>query len=731
MRKYLALLAAALPLFAQLPEFGVPVSRAKPPAAAQAKPPAAGPAKPAPAPVRTPSAIAPKDLKFPALRPVSAPPVQVFQLANGMKIFLMEDRELPVVAGTAMVKTGGRFDPPEQIGLAALAGIVMRTGGTKTRTVEQLDTLLEARAATVDCTIGDQSAILNFFSLKERATEVLEAFRDVMTSPEFRQEKVDLAKAQVRNAIARRNDDLRALAQGEFSQTIYGKDTTYGRRVEYATISRIGRAQLQAFHKRYFFPANVRLAVRGDFAAAEMKTLLEKTFAGWTETQPPVPDFPKVTAGPAPGIYLAEKKDAHQAFFAIGHLASELRDKDYPALVLAASILGTGGQSRLAQRMRTRPVVNEISALWAGEYDAPGLFRISGVLRSGDTDAIKEVLDEFEHMRSAAIQEEELKAAKDAALNSLVFAFDTKAKVLNRLLTYDYYGYPNDFLEQSQKAIAAVTKADVERVLRERIDPARFTIVAVGGRSDFPGIDRLGRPVIPIDLTIPDPKVEVTRQDENSLEKGKQMLARAQAAAGGVDKLLEVKDTTLIADFKLSPAAGGMQVTETDRWLAPSYFRQESQIPKQGRIVAFFDGKSGTISTPTGSGILSGSQLRQVRGDLFRLYIPLLLSDRTAGKTVNAIDDSTIEISDVDGNVARLVLDAESGLPSQVLYDTVPSVGLAISADETFSDFREIAGIRFPFAYTIRQSGQKFADVTVTDFQVNKGLKLEDLRRRQ
>jgi hypothetical protein len=116
---------------------------------------------------------------------------------------------------------------------------------------------------------------------------------------------------------------------------------------------------------------------------------------------------------------------------------------------------------------------------------------------------------------------------------------------------------------------------------------------------------------------------------------------------------------------------------------------------------------------------------------LFRLYIPLLLSDRTAGKTVNAIDDSTIEISDVDGNVARLVLDAESGLPSQVLYDTVPSVGPAISADETFSDFREIAGIRFPFAYTIRQSGQKFADVTVTDFQVNKGLKLEDLRRRQ
>ena len=101
-----------------------------------------------------------------------------------------------------------------------------------------------------------------------------------------------------------------------------------------------------------------------------------------------------------------------------------------------------------------------------------------------------------------------------------------------------------------------------------------------------------------IDLTISQPKAEATRTDENSRAKGKRILERAQAAVGGAEKLAAIKDTMQISDYKLSAAAGGRQLTETDRWIAPSYFRQESQFPKQGRIVAFFDGKTGRIGAP-------------------------------------------------------------------------------------------------------------------------------------
>ena len=103
--------------------------------------------------------------------------------------------------------------------------------------------------------------------------------------------------------------------------------------------------------------------------------------------------------------------------------------------------------------------------------------------------------------------------------NSFVFNFDTPAKTLNRILLYDYYGYPRDFINQYQRAIQAVTQADVLRVAREHVDPKIFTIVTVGNPEQFgQPLATLGVPVTSIDLTIPEPKAEApAKADQTAL----------------------------------------------------------------------------------------------------------------------------------------------------------------------------------------------------------------------
>src|SRR5204863_186238 len=156
--------------------------------------------------------------------------------------------------------------------------------------------------------------------LKENTDEVMAIFRDILTDPEFRQDKLDLLKGQLRGAIARRNDDASAIAAREFNDIIYGRDTPYGREMEYADLDRIQRDDLIAFYKRYYFPANTVIAIQGDFSAAAMKAKVENLLGSWNYKQPPVPLFPQVVGKPAPGIYLAEKNDVTQTFFEIGHL---------------------------------------------------------------------------------------------------------------------------------------------------------------------------------------------------------------------------------------------------------------------------------------------------------------------------------------------------------------------------------------------------------------------------
>ena len=684
---------------------------------------------PAPKPAAVPSY---KDLKFPPLRPIRIPKVETFTLSNGMRVYLLEDHELPLVSGTALVRTGNLFDPPDKVGLAGITGTVIRSGGTAAKTGDQLDEQLENVAARVESSIGETSGSVSFSCLKENAPEVMGVFKEVLTSPEFRQDKIDLIKSQIHSGISRRNDDASGVASREFADTVYGRNTPYGWQMEHATIERISRDDIVQFYRRYYFPANVMLAVWGDISTTEMKSRLEQLFSGWNYQQPKVPPFPAVQPTSSSGIYLAEKDDVTQTFFVLGHLGGELKDKDFPALEVMADILGGGFRSRLVQRVRTQMgAAYSIGASWGAAYDHPGLFEISGSTKSLSTTAtLKAVEEEVERIRTQEVSADELATAKETALNSLVFAFDTKTKTLGRMLVYEYYGYPRDFIEQYQKALAAVTRADVLRVAKDHLRPERATVVAVGRPKDFgQPLTALGGPVTPIDLTIPEPKAETTAADARSLERGKQMLARIQAAVGGAEKLAAVKDIVETTDFQIDPSAGGMKVKQVNRWIAPSYFRQDSD-PPVGKISAYSDGQTGWISTPQGAGPLAGAQLKQVQGDLFRQYVRLLLSDRISGRVVNAVSDDAVEISDGKGEVARIVFDPRNGLPQKIVYESVHVAGPPVTVEDQFLSFGEFSGLKLPTKIAIVQGGRKFADVTVESYSLNTGLKLEDLNKR-
>src|SRR5262249_18742488 len=245
-----------------------------------------------------------------------------------------------------------------------------------------------------------------------------------------------------------RNDDANAIPERELLSLVYGRNTPYGWTIEYEHLARIKRDDLVNFYKRYYFPKNILLAVYGDFSTDQMKEKLEKLFADWKVEQPPVPAFPAVTAKPAPGLYLAEKPDVTQTFFAIGELGGTFRDKDYAALQVAADILGQGFSSRLVQQIRTKlGYAYDITAQWAAGYDHPGTFKISGSTKSASTsETLVAISNELNKLRFAEVSERELADAKDAVLNSFVFFFDNPAKTLSRVMRYEYFGYPKDFL---------------------------------------------------------------------------------------------------------------------------------------------------------------------------------------------------------------------------------------------------------------------------------------------
>jgi zinc protease len=670
-----------------------------------------------------------KDLKYPPLGQVKVPELTEVTLSNGMRVFLLEDHELPLVSGSATVRTGNLFDPPGKIGVADLTAAVLRSGGTSAKSGDQLDVELENIAASVESSMGETSAGVSFSALKETADTALEIFKDVLSDPGYRQDKIDLTLSQIRSGISRRNDDADGIPDRELSRILYGRDTPYGWQVEYTDLDNIHRDDLLAFYRRYYFPKNVMLAVYGDFNTAEMKDKLEKLFGAWKVEQQAVPAFPPVTAKPAPGVYLADKDDVTQTFFAIGELGGTLRDPDYAALEVAADILGGGFRSRLFKEIRTRlGYAYNVSAGWSANYDHPGTFRIVGSTKSSTTtETIEAIESELAKIRDKPVTDAELKEAKDGVLNAFVFSFDSPVKTLNRAMRYAYYGYPKDFIFQYQKAVEAVTAADVLRVAKAHFLPENLAIVAVGNPKDFgKPLTSLGK-VIPIDLTIPEPKQATATGDAASLNRGKALLERAQQAMGGADKLAALKDMTRTLELTMDPSAGGMKVKETTQLLG-GQLRQDQELPF-GKMVAYTDGKTGWLSTPQGTMNMPPDVLRQVRGDLFRELPELMLSTRDSSRTVNAVADNAVEISG-GGLSVKVEFDPATGLPSRQTYQEQGPTGAPSEVVETVSDWRDASGVKMPFKVVLEQGGKKAGEAVVSGYQFNTGLKAEDLAKK-
>jgi len=449
-----------------------------------------------------------KELKYPKLGDIEIPEVERLTLANGMKLFLLEDHELPLIRISARIRVGSIYEPAEEIGLASITGSVMRTGGTTSKSGDEIDELLEQIAASVETGIGLNSGYASMSVLKGDIDTGLAILADVLMNPAFREDKIQLAKIQHRSSIARRNDNVIAIADREFDKLIYGPESIYARHTEYSTIENISRDDLVAFHKKFFRPNNMMLAVWGDFDTDEIIKKIEGAFKDWEKADIQLPTVPEVQYEFRPTVNVIRKDDVNQSNIYLGHIGGLQNDPDYFALILMNRVLGSGFTSRLFRNVRSREgLAYSVFGNYSANFDYPGVFYVGCQTKSESTVyAIRAMTEEVKKMTESEVTDEELAIARESYLNSFVFNFDTKGEIVNRLMTYEYFGYPLDFLQKTKDSVEKVTKQDILRVAKKHLVPDKMQILAVGRPQDFDEPLSVLGPMREIDITIPAPQ---------------------------------------------------------------------------------------------------------------------------------------------------------------------------------------------------------------------------------
>ncbi|HWH58040.1 MAG TPA: pitrilysin family protein [Terriglobales bacterium] len=663
------------------------------------------------------------------------------ELPNGMVIFLQEDHELPFIDMTARIRGGSRVEPATKTGLVSLYGEVWRTGGTKSETGDQLDDYLEIRAAKVETGGNADSTTIGLSSLKEDFNDVFKVFTDLLRDPEFRADKLELAKREAADSISRRNDEASQVAAREAAKLAYGKDNPYVREPEYATVDAVTRQDLVDWHNKYVYPNNIILGVAGDFDPAQMEAKLRAAFASWAKG--PAVKPPDIQFTPAkPGYYLIKREDVNQSWIRMVTLGTTRRNPDYYAIEVFNEAFGGGFSARLIQNIRTaQGLAYAVGGGISTRFDHPGITQLAMATKSESTvKAINSLFEQIDLLKtSKPVTDEEIKRAKDTILNNFVFNFDTPGKVLQERMAYEYYGYPPDFLEQYRAGIEKVTTADVARVANKYLHKDQLAVLVTGNAADFDKpLSSLGS-VQNVDITIPPPPGSATQQGsekptsndpaaqgkKESNPEGKALVSKVVQALGGAEKLNSVKSVK--SKFTVDQKSGQMpgQIQAESSIVYPDHMKLDMTMPQ---------GSFSIVVTPAAAFVESGGQvvqelppsrrdesMAQIHRDL--IYIAQHASDPAFAFAASGSEksgDTDTAIVDVSGPGVdlRWFVDPQSG---KVVRETYQAMGRSgpENTETAFSDWRPVNGLNLPFHRANKQNGQDASTTQFTSFELN------------
>jgi len=445
---------------------------------------------------RTPSAFdRSKEPPYGAAPSVKVPQVWDTKLANGMRVYGIENKEVPLVQFDIAIDGGLLLDNPDKVGVANLMARLM-TQGTAKKTPQELEEAILQLGASINVFARTEDVRISVTTLARNYAATLDLVREILLEPRWDEKEFALVKQSVLSQIRQQEADPNALASSNFNKLIYGKGDIRSRNIlgTSASVNAISIDDLKAYYRANLSPANAHMHVIGALPKDAVARPLAALSRAW-EAKPVALPSAGAARGEAPGkVYFVDVPDAKQSVLHIGYRALAATDPDYYPATVANYILGGGGfASRLTQELREgKGYTYGIRSSFAGSKSA-GPFIIASGVRSNvtleSTQLVKKILQDYAPTYSAA----DLETTRNFLVKSNARAFETAEAKLGMLDNISKYGWRADYVKDRERIVKSMTLPQVQALSQKYLDPSKMVWLVVGdAKTQLPRMKELG-----------------------------------------------------------------------------------------------------------------------------------------------------------------------------------------------------------------------------------------------
>jgi zinc protease len=413
---------------------------------------------------------------------VKTPSIWKDSVANGMRLFGIENNEVPLVQFRIAIQSGLYLDDPSKVGAANLVAELL-SKGTKTKTTEQLEEAIQKLGAFITVNASDEYITVSGSTLSRNYGPTLELVTEMLLQPRWDENELVLAKQKMISQIQQQKANPNGVANLAFKKLIYGADHILSNNIlgTEASLSQMTMADLQRYYSEKLTPSRTRFHVVGDI---QKQTVVESLTALTNAWKPVNISWPQYTIAPAPDkskVFFYDVPGASQSVLRFGYPALAATDPDYFSVEVLNYILGGGGfASQLTQQLREgKGYTYGIGSSFSGST-LPGPFTIGSGVRSNVTfeasDLVRKILVDYGNNYTDA----DLEVTKSAMTKSSARAFETANSKLNMLTNISTYGWADNYLKTREKVVNEMTVAKIKELAGKYLRPNGMYYLVVG-----------------------------------------------------------------------------------------------------------------------------------------------------------------------------------------------------------------------------------------------------------
>ena len=431
---------------------------------------------------------------------IQVPEVWRGKLSNGIKLYGIENNELPLVQFSMRIDGGQSLDADNKAGTSLMLGAMLKEG-TKSKTPAEFEEAIDLLGSSISVSTDLEGLYVSGNTLAKNFDKTIALLTEMLTEPRWDEQAFGLVKNRRLTQIKQRKTNAQSVAFDALAKQLYGNNHPASIPIggTESSVQSITMDDIKGYFKQNISPIVSHLHIAGNITQNNAERSLKILANKWNGNKVKIPKIAIAKIPSKSKVFFIDIPDSKQSAISVGTLTVPGGSPELFKLSVVNNRLGGGMEARLMRTLRLEKGYTYGAGSFLRENTFQTPFYAYSQVRSNVTLESLEIFRDIINGYAKSYNNEDLETTKNKLIKGNALRFERLTSLINMLDTMSKYDYSNTYIQNEQEVLTSIGLDEARSIARLNFNANKMYFVIAGdAKTQLNRIEKLGygKPII-------------------------------------------------------------------------------------------------------------------------------------------------------------------------------------------------------------------------------------------